>query len=257
MSKTSTIRLFFSALVLILVGLIYNHTNSLVVTHHKKSFRDVKLNLKIAHISDLHSSSVGVLEKQLFKELGEEKPDLIFITGDLATPGHNREGFKQILKKLTAPHGVYLVKGNWEYWEPIERLEELLRENSIHLLNNDAKEILPNLWVVGFDDSEEGSPNLGILNDIPEKDFKIGLFHSPIFFNQVAGKIHLSFAGHSHGGQIKIPFLKPILPEGVGKYIEGWFKKSNSELYVSRGIGTSVLPIRLFCSPELAIINIK
>lgn len=257
MNRSFSIRLILSILLFSAICLIYFHTNTLVLTHHEINLKSFKFNLKIAHITDLHSSSIGSLEKQLFLELEKEKPDIIFITGDLATPGQKREGLIQILSKLKAPHGVYFVKGNWEYWEPIDKLEKLLRENSITLLNNDAKEIVPNLWIVGFDDSEEGNPNLRILDDIPDETFKIGLFHSPIFFDRVAGQTQLNFAGHSHGGQIRIPFLSPILPEGVGKYIEGWFQKSGSKLYVSRGIGTSILPVRLFCSPELAIIELK
>jgi predicted MPP superfamily phosphohydrolase len=85
------------------------------------------------------------------------------------------------------------------------------------------------------------------------------LFFIPhIFFEKIAHETHLAFAGHTHGGQFRIPLIGSIwLPPGSGKYDQGWWSMNKAKMYVSRGIGTSVLPIRFNCSPELAFIDIR
>lgn len=86
----------------------------------------------------------------------------------------------------------------------------------------------------------------------------IGLFHSPASFDSVAGSWPLALAGHTHGGQIRLPFVKPLwLPEGSGSYVAGWYEGKGSKLYVSRGVGTAMLPLRFLCRPELALITIS
>lgn len=239
-------------------GGIYFHTNTLEVTHHQTTMGTGNKKLKIAHITDLHSSDFGRLEEQVYYALAEEKPDIIVITGDLATPSGTLAGYKKIIKDFKAPKGVYFVQGNWEYWEPISDLKGLLKETGIIDLTNRAHQLDHNLWLVGFDDSEEGTPQLEILKSLPTKAMKIGLFHSPLFFEKIAGLIELNLTGHSHGGQIRIPFMSPLwVPNGTGQYDQGWFEKNTSRLFVSRGIGTSILPIRINCSPELAIIEVR
>lgn len=245
-------------ILLLVIMAIDFHTNTLVTTHHSKKLAQGHRKIKIAHVTDLHSGKIGRLEKQLFYVLVEEKPDVIFITGDLATPNGDIEEYKKLLKKFKAPKGVYFVYGNWEYWEPIKGLDQLLLDANILNLTNKTKKLDENLWLVGFDDSETGSPNLEILSEIPSNTLKLALFHSPQFFESLTGKINIGFAGHGHGGQIRIPFLNALwVPAGTGKFTEGWFEKAGSHLFVSRGIGTSILPIRFNCSPELAIITIE
>lgn len=236
---------------------IYFHTNFLVVTRHQITLSGNDKKIRIAHITDLHSKGMGWIENQMIEALKNEKPDVIVITGDLATPGGTKDGYEAVLYNLKAPQGVFFVQGNWEYWEPLPNPRGLLEINAIKDLTNQAYQLDQNLWILGFDDSEEGSPHLHKLEDIPRSAVKIGLFHSPIFFDKTAGLISLNFAGHSHGGQLRIPFFGSMwVPEGTGKYDQGWFEKNGSKMFVSRGIGTSVLPIRFNCSPELAIIDV-
>ena len=248
--------LFFILLVFVIGG--YLHTNTLEVTHHQISIGPRNKKLKIAHVTDLHTDGLARIERELINVLKIEKPDLIVITGDLTTPSGTINGYREVLSHLKAPKGDFFVSGNWEYWEPIHDLKNLFIETKITDLTNQAKKIDSGLWLVGFDDSEEGSPHVEILKNIPSHDLKLALFHSPAFFDSIVNKIQLSFAGHSHGGQIRIPLVGSLwLPNGTGKYDQGWFEKGTSKMYVSRGIGTSILPIRVNCSPELAIIEIS
>ncbi len=250
--------ILFLTLIFIASYGIYHHTNNLVVTTHNIKLGEGNRILTIAHVSDLHTQGLHKLEKQLIDTIRKTEIDIIVITGDIATPSGTEKGYLEVLKSLKAPKGVYYVPGNWEYWEPIHGFKKILNESGVLDLTNKSLRIEDGLWLVGFDDSEEGNPNLKILSEIPKQDIKIGLFHSPQFFDRISTEINLSFAGHSHGGQIRIPFWGSIfVPDGTGKYDQGWFNEDNSKLYVSRGIGTSVLPIRLNCSPELAIIKLS
>jgi predicted MPP superfamily phosphohydrolase len=231
--------------------------NDLEITHHFKTFGEGQKQLKIAHVTDLHSKGMGTVEQKLFDSLKSENPDIIFFTGDLATPGGSIAGYKSVIENLKAPLGVYFVKGNWEYWEPISELSKLLKTEKVTDLSNKRITLNNKIDLIGFDDIE-GSPDLSLRDKIDPNKLNIALFHSPSFFRSIPSSISLSFAGHSHGGQVKIPFLGSIwTPRGTGKYREGWFKEGAKELYVSRGIGNSILPLRFNCRPELAIITLK
>ena len=250
--------ILFIGILFVILTAVYFHTTSLTVSHHTVTLSQGGKTLKFAHVTDLHTKGMGRLEKKLVEVIETEKPDIIVITGDIATPAGTVAGYRDVLKNLKASRGVFFVPGNWEYWETIPNLKELLREAQIIDLTNQTKEIDKGLWLIGFDDGEEGRPDLEIIKSIPVRDLKISLFHSPSFFDQIVSLIPLSFAGHSHGGQVRIPFLGSIwVPDGTGKYDQGWFEKGSSKMFVSRGIGTSILPVRFNCSPEVAIINVE
>ncbi len=231
--------------------------NWISVTRHRV-FSPVPSPLKIAHLSDLHTAHLGYRERSLLKLLDREQPDVIVITGDVLSSWGDYRGTVDLLSRLHAPLGVWLVRGNWENWN--RRLDEFesFRALGVTLLSNKSVEIRPGVWFVGLDDPWTGHPNLDIaLAGIPDRAYKIALFHSPLYFEKSAGRYQLALAGHSHGGQVRLPFLKHLwLPGGVGRYVEGWFEKNGSRMYVSRGIGMSVLPLRFNCRPELAIITV-
>jgi len=251
------IYILFSILILVVGFAVHNHTNTLEVSQHVIKLGNGKRIIRIAHVSDLHTEGFNNLEQQLVQAINENNIDLIVITGDIATPRGTLEGYNNVLKNFKAPKGVYYIPGNWEYWEPIKDLQEILEQNNIVDLTNKTHNIDVHLWLIGFDDSEEGIPKVEIVSSVPKNDIKIGLFHSPQFFNEISKYTHLNLAGHSHGGQFRIPFLGSLwTPDGTGDFDQGWFEKDDSKLFVSRGVGTSVLPFRFFCSPELAIIEV-
>lgn len=245
-----------SILALCIYSFIYEPRN-LEINYFQKSYLSQSQRIKIAHITDLHTNGLGAIEKKVIDSLNEEKPDFIFITGDIATPGGTIEGYKEVLSQFKATKGVYFVLGNWEYWEPIEKLEEILKESNITLLKNEITTINNNLKLIGFDDIE-GTPDINLIKKVNLESLNIALFHSPDFFEQNLGAIQLSLAGHSHGGQIKLPFYGPLwTPSGTGRFVEGWYKRGANELYVSRGVGTSILPLRFNCRPEITYIEIS
>jgi predicted MPP superfamily phosphohydrolase len=212
----------------------------------------------ILQISDLHTKGYGLVEKKVINAIATIEPDVIVLTGDISSPGTSRNEYREVLSKIIAPKGVYFVNGNWEYWNKIENFNEILNEFQLKKLDNSNKQLTENIWLLGFDDALEGSPDekSAFLN-VPINAYKIGIFHSPVYFDSIFKKINLALSGHTHGGQMKLPFINPFwLPMGGQKYVSGWFKKEASSLYVSRGIGTSILPFRLFARPEIAVFHI-
>ena len=229
----------------------------------ENSFHEVTIgksgkNLLVAHVTDLHTEGLGKLERKMMESIRSNKPDVIVITGDIATPGGTAKGYEDVLSQLRAPFGVYFIQGNWEYWEPIKELSHILQKTSIIDLTNKHAQIKDELWLVGLDDELAGTPDLDVYEKVPKGKKILSIFHSPAFFSAINNKSDLAFAGHSHGGQIRLPFLGSIwTPEGTGKYDAGWFHGGRAKMYVSRGLGTSILPIRFNCKPEIAFIKVN
>jgi len=125
----------------------------------------------------------------------------------------------------------------------------------VHYLRNESVELVPGVWLVGLDDYSIGLPSFAAATArVPKGATKIVLCHAPGFFEKSHGEFALAFAGHTHGGQVRIPGLDPLyLPTGCGRYFAGWFEQAGARMYVSRGIGMSGLRFRFLCRPELAI----
>lgn len=247
-----------SLIALSMIYAFFIEPNWIEVTHHKIKIGETSKTIKIAQISDLHTKGLGYLEKNLIEKISTEKPDAIFITGDLATPGGTSQGYRDVLKQFKAPLGVYFITGNWEEWEPIPELSQILKEARIENLTNQKKLIVDRLWIVGFEDDLTKNPKSSTLTEIPTTDHILAFFHSPSFFKKIESNIDLAFSGHTHGGQVRIPLIGHIvLPPGSDNYDAGWFQGIKSKMYVNRGIGTSILPIRMFCRPELSIFEIQ
>jgi len=245
------------ALIAVAVDSIFIEPYRIEVTHYSVQ-APIARPLKIALLTDLHTSGLGRREIRLLDLLNAENPDVIIISGDNLTAGFDYSKVRPLLSRLHAPLGVWFVRGNWENRYPLKNEHTFYSQLGVRFLLNDAAPIEPGVWLAGLDDPSTGAPNLNAaLAKIPTGAYTILTFHAPGFFNQAAGRAPLVLAGHTHGGQVRIPFV-PVFwkPHGSGHYLEGWYTARGSRMYVSRGIGTSVLPIRFLCRPELAIITI-
>ena len=221
---------------------------------------NVKSPLKIAQLSDLHTRGLGRPERKMLAILAREKPDVILITGDsLADPLGNYQACQRVYRELHAPLGVWFVHGNWEDIRPIRHERQFYRDAGINLLVNQSHELRPDVWVAGVDDPYQGSANLNAaLKGIPRSAYTILMFHSPAYFDEAAGRVNLCLAGHTHGGQVRIPFVKPFwLPAGSGRFLEGWYEEKGSRMYVNRGLGMSSIPVRFLCRPEITFITLQ
>ncbi len=258
-SRWRLFALFLTLLVLVSVAdAFWIEPYWIEVTHHRVKAR-ISSPLKIAHLTDLHTRGLGRREHKLLSLLEIEKPDLLVVTGDTVANHGTHEMCREVLRRLQAPLGVWLVRGNWELIRPIEDEDNFCKSVGVNFLLNGGKRLREDVWIVGFDEATKGQPDLEkALRTVPAEAFKIALFHSPLYFERVAGRCDLALAGHTHGGQVRLPFVQPIwLPKGCGRFIAGWYEEDGSRLYVSRGVGTSVLNVRFLCRPELAIIDVE
>lgn len=241
------------------IDAFYIEPTWLETTHHsvKVPFLPRGSTLTIAHISDLHTHGLGPLEQKVISALEKEKPDVVVITGDTTSRGASDAERISVLSRIKAKVGVYATRGNWEIWAPMDNEKEVYQKTGITYLLNQTVQIQDHLWMVGIDDSFVGAPDVEkALNSIPQGDGCIALIHSPIGFDnqKLTERCKLVFAGHTHGGQVRIPLWGPIwLPPASGSYVSGWYHKGDSQMYVSRGLGMSILNVRFFCRPELAL----
>lgn len=214
--------------------------------------------LTIAHLTDLHTSGLGRRELKMLALLEQERPDAIVITGDTTADTGTLEMSRDVLGKLNAPLGVWAVRGNWELWRPSTEERAFYESVGINFLLNSSRRLTEGIWLAGLDDPLVGAPDLdGALEGVPADVFTILLFHEPDFFDKTAGKCDLALSGHLHGGQVRFPWIGPLwLPARTRNFIEGWYESKGSRMYVSRGIGTSILPVRFNCRPEIALITI-
>jgi uncharacterized protein len=243
----------------VILDSVWIEPNWIEVTH-SEIHGSVTAPIKIAHLSDIHTKGLGRREQRMLEILEEEKPDLIVVTGDtLATHAEDYTACRKVYEKLHAPLGVWVVRGNWENWRPVKRERSFYESAGVHLLVNASQPARADVWIIGLDDPFSGIARLDTaLAGVPRGVFTIALFHSPFYFDLAAGQVNLCLTGHTHGGQVHIPFLDPLwLPGGCGRFLQGWYEESGSLMYVSRGVGMSILPIRFLCRPELAIITVN
>lgn len=269
---SGAVRLFFGVLVFCSALGVYAsliEPNWIVVT--RVVIRDTQLaksleGIRIVQISDIHmTEGPGKREEQLVRKVNALKPDFLFITGDFVDHRRELEPMKALLRKFKARIGIWGVPGNTDHisftgGELVKGLEPA----GIKILVNEAKRIQVEVgkyfWLVGVDDPVYGYANLPeALSTMPPGSPAVLLAHSPDIFDKAAEqKINLVLVGHTHGGQISIPFLIHLSAyANRTPYMRGLFKKGSTELYVNRGIGTKTLPIRFLCPPEITLIQVK
>ena len=227
---------------------------------------------RIAHLTDLHSDPQVRLEEMLPIAVEREKPDLIVITGDCVNSPEGLPVFKKFLLETSKIAPTFIVKGNWDAW--FWNKLDLFGGSSAAELNGDVREIVVRgipVSIAGFAvEKEHGTaPECGVANvstalktATSKGNFAIVLYHYPDLIEEVSKEnIDLYFAGHTHGGQVRLPFYGALvtLSKFGKKYEAGLYHVGNTALYVSRGIGMegSIAPrIRFLCRPELAIIDV-
>lgn len=282
-------RRFLQTAALATGGVIANNTmlKALGTTHeHKVEQVVIKIpglpapfkGTTIALLTDIHSS-VFMTQQQMEQYAAQTmklKPDLIFVTGDFVNSKVDEVyPFAQAFSALHAPLGVFGVTGNHDYYtRDIATVAKEVEQGGIRLLRNENLAIERNgakLWLMGMDDDhiydingylKEGKTETGTLENlvkgIPDDGTKLFLCHKPYPFEEYSQLgVHAMFSGHTHGGQVVLAHLDNInvsFASLASKYVAGLYRaRSNrtSQLYVSRGIGTVGIPMRLNCPPEI------
>jgi uncharacterized protein len=230
--------------------------------------------LVIAQLSDFHagftpSFNLRAMRKAVDLALGA-RPDLIVITGDFAVWSYGLEECQRQLRRLQAPLGTFAVLGNHDHGDsraPFIRPTDpaAIEACGVRLLINDAVELRHGAAVVqvcGVDDSEGGHDDLpAVLARLDRRPGVLRLLlthHAEVALEAEAGDFHLALAGDTHGGQICLPLpgRRIMLSDPHARFPEGYFEPGGRPLYVTRGVGTSLLPFRSFCRPEVVVFHV-
>ena len=219
---------------------------------------------KIIQLSDTHHSPFTSLDhiKRAVKVANRLKPDIFLLTGDYVS--HDREYIApvaEVLGKLKAKHGIYACLGNHDHWTDAGLVTHLFRGEGINVLINEGFRLETrrgSFWLAGVDDYMVGKTDVqaALRGSFPD-EMKLLLAHNPIIFREAArAGVDLTLSGHTHGGQIKVRDPeKRILPQR--KLKAGLHTRRNSQIYITRGIGTVVVPMRYQCPPEISLLELR
>ena len=215
-------------------------------------------------LSDLHIKDFGQREENVLQKVSDLKPDIIFITGDFIQTRANPEGAAKFVSHLMAPLGIWGIIGNIDTTAPDKiELITMLESAGLNMLDNELRRIEKD----GLEFDLIGlslNPEMETINTLFRKGGngipKIVLIHWP----RLVGKViryhpQLILCGHTHGGQIRLPLIGRYLARLISNthYDMGLFRISSTWLYVSRGIGMTSHPIRLFCPPEITLLTLE
>jgi predicted MPP superfamily phosphohydrolase len=221
--------------------------------------------LTIAHITDTHLGKLGRLEEQVVRAVQAQNPAVVVLTGDMLGSRGALPALAEFCHSLRAPgRHVLAIRGNHDVATkvPVADLHQLYRRAGVRLLVNEHCVLDAGLTIVGTEDSVTKHYDLRrALQGLPATPVRIHLSHAPAVFDWTRGPtafFALCLAGHTHGGQIRLPFLPPIVPWGAGpRFVAGWYPDTRmGPAYVSRGVGTSGIPLRVNCPPELPFLRL-
>lgn len=272
-NKKTKLMIGLSIAVLSIVIFCIWQNNDIVISRYVYKNTKIGVNLdgfKIAQISDLHNKEFGSNNKRLIHKLREEKPNMILITGDIVDRNRtNLDIALEFVKAAVEIAPVFYVSGNHEYSISSEDWNKLMQSMSdcgVILMDNKSINIYKGeeigFYFIGLGDKNLTDGTLQTLTSHLNPDkLQILLAHEPQnleFYSQ--SKVDLIFSGHAHGGQFRLPFLGGLIAPNQGffpKYTSGTYVEDQTTMVVSRGLGNSVIPIRVFNRPEIVIVTLK
>ena len=227
--------------------------------------------LRIAALSDIHAGSPFIDEDKLrlvVERTNALKPDIIVLLGDymVRDSWHSTqmppEKIAEALKHLQAPLGVYVVLGNHDWWFDLTRVRAAFERSGMRIVDNDVVRLEKHgtaFWVVGIADAWSLTDDIaGTSRRIPAGEPAIALTHNPDIIQRFPPTFLLTLAGHTHGGQVNLPYLgRRIVPSEFGqRYAAGHIQEDGKHMFVTTGIGTSVFPVRFRVPPEIALLTV-
>jgi uncharacterized protein len=241
-----------------------------VVTRHDVSVPGLPSGLdgvRLAQISDVHFPGNQTAARAALEHLHQERPDVVVLTGDMTESPEAMTLVRSFAGDARGRLATVALLGNWEH--RVGAVGQLARDTyraaGVDLLVNRAVSLDvggARLTLVGLDDPVEGVPDLETARrDVVPGSTEIWLVHAPGYLEQppagTSARPALLLAGHTHGGQIRIPLLPAVKPTGAGRFLEGWYHDTFAPLYVSRGVGTTGIPARFLCPAELPIFTLR
>ena len=240
----------------------------LEVNRHDLRAAPQRQGLRVVQLSDLHLQTMGAHEQEVVQQVQALRPDLLVLSGDMV----DRKDALPVLAtflEAVGPVRTIAVPGNWEHWSDVDfdGLRKLFdsRPEGRFLLNGRwaFKHQGRVVELVGLDDFTAGHPDLQLLSPGTGVDVSLLVQHSPGFFDKAEvgqrmqrSRFDLCLSGHTHGGQIAFGGWTPFRPVGSGRFVAGFYDVPGCRLFVSKGIGTSVLPVRWGATPEVAVFDL-
>lgn len=278
--KTKRKWIYFLSGIALLIFFFYFQNNSIVISNYTISSDKIPPNFngyKIVQLSDLHSKSFGNDQKNLVKKIKNLEPDSIVFTGDLIDSyRYDEEPSLILMERLVQIAPVYYVTGNHEWWSgKFDSLEDKLKIIGVQVMRNKTEEITigtDKIQIIGIDDpanveesyeeTDKTEKNITDLIDIEGEDyFQILLSHRPEMFSLYDKYgFDIVFSGHAHGGQFRIPFVGGLIAPDQGffpEYTSGKYTSDNTTMIVNRGLGNSIIPIRIFNRPEIVVVTLS
>jgi predicted MPP superfamily phosphohydrolase len=227
--------------------------------------------LRVAVLADLHVGSPwnGLAHLAEIVELTRAaEPDVVLLAGDYVIHGviggrfEPPEATAEVLARLDPPGGTWAVLGNHDWWFDPIRVEAALESVGIPVLEDRAREIAIGecrFWLAGVSDYWEGPHDLeAALRAVPHGRPTLLFTHNPDLFPEVPERVTLTIAGHTHGGQVYLPGIgRPAVPSDYGeRFAIGHVVESGRHLFVSSGVGTSILPVRFLVPPEVSVLTL-
>ncbi|MBN1776594.1 MAG: metallophosphoesterase [Clostridiales bacterium] len=279
--KTRMGRVLLLILVLLLIGYPFFEAFHLNVQEHTtelKGLPSTLRNLKIVYLTDIHQNLWNSQNRTdgVIKAVNSLGADLVLLGGDYADDAGSAIAFFESLPLIQARLGAFGVLGNNDRNESTTDLKNLIqamKDAGVTPLINEVASIKvgqATLYIAGIDDLETGDPDVeGVAAQVSADDFVILLGHNPDLLTDAVkavdkdGKTHwfdLALFGHTHGGQITL-FGKPLLaafsPDTSSRYLSGWIIENRAEILVSNGVGTTIVPMRLFAPAQIHLIRLR
>ena len=228
--------------------------------------------LRMVAVADIHAGAPYVDAAKLDRivaEVNAQNPDVVLLLGDyviqrvlFGTP-MPPETIAGHLGGLRAKHGVFAVLGNHDWYDDGQRVWRAFESAGIPVLENRAVPLPGSddrIWLAGIaDDSTRHPDPAGTFRPIPVEAAVVALTHDPAVFPDIPARAALTLAGHTHGGQVSIPFWGVLFIPGRSplRYAHGHIAENGNDLYVTSGIGTTALPVRFDAPPEIVVITLR
>jgi uncharacterized protein len=220
---------------------------------------------RIVHLSDFHYGPMVNPEhlKRAVRAANDLHADMIALTGDYISQDRAYAApCAEVVGRLRARHGVYAVLGNHDHWTDAALIADLFRAEGIRVLINEGLRVdLQNetFWLAGVDDTMVGLEDLPLaLAGSSDDEFKLLLAHNPIILRRAArANVDLVLSGHTHGGQVTLRSEQSRSGRPRRRMLRGLGRRGNTQIYVTRGLGMVVVPIRYGCPPEISVLELR
>lgn len=231
--------------------------------------------LRIVYATDIHKGGLYTANRvaALISHINACNADIVLLGGDYANDSRGAVEFFQQMPAIQARYGVYAVLGNHDRTLPeanMTTLRSVMQTAGVTALINTVSRVrigTNDIYIAGIDDVNNGWPDLkGVASQVSASDYVIFLCHSPAIIPDALQAVDkngrkdwfdLGLFGHTHGGQIAVLGTMLGIDGASGPYTKGWFKNNRTDLLVSRGVGTTGVPLRLFCKPQIHLITVN